>query len=340
MTDPADPLHIHVENRRAQPAVYQATPERMAAAVARHADLGVPVTFSVSCDLDSFDAEIGRADVLVLPTPILPDWRPRLYALKETAPRLKLVFQTGAGAERLMPLDWAPPGVPVTNNSGAHVEMAGQYVAMALLLLNNRIPVAATAKPERRWDRKFGTSLRGKTVLFVGFGSLAEAGAVHARHFGLRVLGVRRSGAAHPLCDEMAKPDGLHALLPQADFVFVTAPLTPETRGMIGTAELALMKPGAGFMNMGRAEIVDYQALDAALRAGRVAGAVLDVFNPEPLPPDSFLWGTPNLIITPHVGADDDALYIPNSLDVLFENLRSLRAGQPLRNVLDPALGY
>jgi phosphoglycerate dehydrogenase-like enzyme len=122
--------------------------------------------------------------------------------------------------------------------------------------------------------------------------------------------------------------------------VHVAAPLTDETRHLIDGAAMDAMKPGAGLVNFGRGPVVDVAALAERLRAGRLGGAVLDVHDPEPLPPDSPLWDVPNLILTPHVSSDDDVSYIPKTLDLVFANLGRLLAGRPLRNRVRPALGY
>ena len=122
--------------------------------------------------------------------------------------------------------------------------------------------------------------------------------------------------------------------------MFVAVPLTPETRNLLDARRQALMKPGAGLVNVGRAATVDYDALVANLRSGRLSGAVLDVFDPEPLPSGSSLWSAPNLVVTPHVSADDGDSYIALTLDLVFRNLERLLEGRPLVNVVRPELGY
>ncbi len=340
MSANAKALHVHVESRGEQSFVYHVTRERFDDALGRHGDIAGRIEASIGFDLEGFDEAIAAADVLVLPVPVPAAWRPRLYALAETAPRLKFVFQTGAGIEKLLPLDWLPPGVPLTNNSGAHAEKAREYVTMAVLMLNNRVPAFATAKSERVWDETFSTAARGKTAVVIGVGHMGGAAAEAAQALGLRVLGVRASGEPHPAVDEMFTPDRFSEVLPRADFVIVTTPLTERTRGLVDARALDLMKRDAGLVNMGRAPVVDYHALAERLTSGRLAGAVLDVFEPEPLPRDSVLWSTPNLIITPHTSSDDDALYIANTLDVLFANLRRQLAGRKVVNRVDPVRGY
>jgi len=239
-----------------------------------------------------------------------------------------------------MPFDWLPDGVVFTNNSGTHYPRAREYAAMSLLALNTHLPTVLTNQRDAKWEQIFSSVIAGKTVLIVGFGNMGRAAAEAAKGLGMRVLGVRRGTGDDALADEMHRPDALRDLLPRADFLLITTPLTDETRGMIGAAELDLMKPGAGIVNMGRAPVMDYDALRARLETGAIGGAILDVFTPEPLPPDSPLWRTPNLIMTPHNSTDDPQAYIPRSFDIFFDNLARFIAGEPLRNVIDTKLGY
>ena len=128
--------------------------------------------------------------------------------------------------------------------------------------------------------------------------------------------------------------------MPDCDFLLLTVPATPETHRLIDSRRLALLRPGAGVINMGRGSTLDPTALADALSEGRLAGAVIDVFETEPLPPSSPLWDVPNLIITPHVSSDDRRAYVPLTLDLVFENLGRLLAGRPLLNQVDPLRGY
>ena len=140
--------------------------------------------------------------------------------------------------------------------------------------------------------------------------------------------------------DEIHTPDNLDNLLPQADFVFVSTPLTTETANLIDRRRQSLMKHGAGIINVGRAGTMDYAALVENLESGHVSGAIIDVFDPEPLPADSPLWHAPNLLVTPHVSADDGDSYVPMTLDLVFSNMRRYLEGEPLENAVRPELGY
>ena len=134
--------------------------------------------------------------------------------------------------------------------------------------------------------------------------------------------------------------DGLQDVLSRADILFVCTPLTPETHHLIGAAEIARMKPGAGLVNLARGGVVDAAAVAAALASGHLSGALMDVFDEEPLPAASPLWDCPNLIITPHCSSDDADAYVPRTLDLIFENLRRLIDGRELRCAVRPELGY
>jgi len=202
-------------------------------------------------------------------------------------------------------------------------------------MLNARMPALVWSHRAKKWNRVFTDTLAGKTVLIVGVGAIGAGIAAHAKQFGMRVIGIRKSGKPQSNVDEMHTPDALHALLPRADFVLLNLALTPETKFVIGREELALMKKGAALGNMSRGGLVDPVALDAALRSGHLSGAAIDVTFPEPPPTDWPYWDTPNLMITPHVLSDDIEEYVPRTLDLFFDNLRRHFAGEPLTNLVD-----
>lgn len=333
MSASSDRFRLHVENLAAQPPLFHITPERFAMAAARHPAVAESIDVSYGWDGDIFEQAMVDADALI-------GWRFRRDDLARRAPNLSWIHFTGAGIEHVMPLDWVPPGVEVTNSRGVHAAKAGEFAAMAVLALNARLPFYATSKTLRRWDRVFVSGVAGKTVVIVGVGHMGAAAAARCKALDLHVIGVRASGGQCPSVDEMVTPAQLHAVLPRADFLVLTVPLTAGTRGMIGAAELALLKPECGLLNIARAGIVDYPALFERLRSGALSGAILDVFDPEPLPADSPAWDTPNLIMTPHVSSDDVERYAVDVLGQFLENLERRRAGEPMRNVVDPARQY
>jgi phosphoglycerate dehydrogenase-like enzyme len=196
-----------------------------------------------------------------------------------------------------------------------------------------------TNQRQARWDQLFNSSVAGKTLLVIGVGSVGGNAAGWAKKFGMKVVGIRRTAKKHKSVDEMHGPEALRKLLPKADVVLMATPHTSDTERMLGEKELALLKPGSGLINYSRASLVDYDALRKRLEKREIS-AVLDVFNPEPLPRDSPLWNTPNLIITPHASSDDSEAYTPKTLDLIMRNMARFMAGKKLMNVVDPKLQY
>jgi phosphoglycerate dehydrogenase-like enzyme len=260
------------------------------------------------------------------------------------APRLRWFQSWGAGADGLL----SQPGVMeagfiLTSTSGIHPIQMTEHVLALLLAFARRLPEALAAQREHSWRHMENAEvfeLAGKTLLLVGLGAIGRRTAQVAAGLGMRVVAIRRA-AAGPLdgVERVAGVEALPELLPEADFVVLLAPLTPETRGMIGEAQLRLMKRDAYLINVGRGGLVDEAALAAGLAAGWIAGAGLDVFAVEPLPADSPLWDLPNVIITGHYAGVSPA-YDDRAFAVFLDNLRRYRAGQPLHNVVDKRLGY
>lgn len=317
-------IHLHVENSADVNEVFDISPRRVRDALARHPELADRVRISIGYGGDILDRELATADAVFC-------WDFDRRNLRHRAPRLRWVHVHGAGVGHMMPLDWLPRGAVLTNSRGVHGQRATEYAFMAILMLNNRIPEMIANQNRARWQEVFNTGIEGKTLLIVGVGHIGSAVAAWAKRAGMRVLGIRRTGKARRNVDEMHTPRALHALLPRADFVLVSAPHTDASHRMIGAAELALCKPGAGLVNYSRAQLVDYDALRAKLEAGAMS-AVLDVFDPEPLPGTSPLWRTPNLVITPHCSSDDREQYTPRTLDLVFRNLKRFIEGRPLVN--------
>jgi glyoxylate/hydroxypyruvate reductase len=253
---------------------------------------------------------------------------------------LKWIHIHGAGVEHLRPFDWLPEQVILTNSRGVHGDRANEYLLMAILMLNNRVPRMVGNQVRRRWEQVYNTAIAGKTLLIVGVGHLGGGAARYAKKVGLKVIGVRRTGRPHRHVDRMYTPKDLPKLLPKADFVLCAVPLTSATQHLISRRELDLMKPSAGIINVGRAGVIDYEALAEKLGKDELSGAVLDVVPQEPLPPSSPLWKTPNLLITPHSSSDDEALYTPKTLDLFFRNVERFAARRPLVNRVNRELEY
>ena len=321
-------VHLHVENNRVLGPVFEASRQRVAQALAHYPGLGDRLRITIGYDGEVFAKHMKTADALF-------GWNfDRATIARGGAPRLKWVHAHGAGINHLLPLDWLPTRATLTNSRGIHAEKADEYTAMALLMLNNRLPESCTSQRLKRWEQTFSSSIVGKTVLIIGVGHIGGGAARWAKRFGLRVIGIRRSGRKHPHVEEMNTPDRLHELLPRADFVLMTTPHTGATTHLLGAKELRLMKDGAGLVNYSRANLVDYEALRKELNKGRLS-AMLDVFDPEPLPRSSPLWHTPNLVITPHCSSDDSERYTLKTLDLVFRNAERLITGKPLINRVD-----
>lgn len=330
---PSRKFRVHIENLRARPEVYQLTEARWVAACARHRALARRVEASIGWDSERLDDALDEADFLI-------GIRSRLERLAQRAPRLKWIHVTMAGVDRFLPLDWLPRGAVLTNNHGAHGVKAEQYMHMAYTMLNTRMAEIAVNQHARRWRQVFSPSIIGKTALVVGLGDLGQAAARAAKKLGLRVVGVSRSGKRVPGVDAAHKSAALDRLLPAADYVVLAVPLTPDTRNLMSRARLDRLKPTAGIINIARAQVLDTEALAGKLRNGGLAGAVVDVVDPEPLPPESPLWETPNLVITPHISCDDGEHYLDISLDLWFANFARFLQGRPLWNRVDARRGY
>lgn len=329
----ARPFRVHIENARSLMPVFIVRPDQYEPALERHPDLAGRIETSWGWDGETFERDAADADAII--TYRFPKER-----LAETAPKLKLLQILGAGVDYLLPLDWAPKGVTILTNSGAHVPKAAQSALMTILMAHARLPELYSSQRARVWNRVFTSTVEGRTLLIVGVGRIGGGAAEQAKALGMTVLGVRRSDAPHPAVDEMHPPEALPALLPRADIVMLNTALTPDTKFLIGAPELALMKQGASLINMSRGGLVDPAALDSALRSGHLAGAIIDVTYPEPPAADWPYWDTPNLIITPHVLSDDIDNYVPRTLDLFFNNVRSFLAGAPLTNVVDLERAY
>jgi phosphoglycerate dehydrogenase-like enzyme len=323
-------IRLHIQNDPLSPndAV---TPPRFAAAAREASDLHRRLRVTFGIDPPALEVGLREAEIL-----IVAHIDPRDLATR--APHLRWIQSTSAGVETVVPQ--LPSTVVLTNASGVHIPKGGEYGMTALLMLNHGVPHFVTRQRERRWDQIFMTPIAGRTVAIVGVGRIGGEVARLARRFGMRVLGVRRTDRPHRWVHRMYTTRNLRAAFRQADFVVVTTPLTPETRGLIGAKELDSLPRHAGLVNLGRGAVVDYDALAAKLWAKELSGAVLDVFHEEPLPPESPLWTTPNVILSPHCAVDDGRAYVPRCLDIFFDNLRRYLAGRPLRNVVDRSLGY
>lgn len=326
-------IRVHIENARNETEIFRITPALWDTACARHRGLARRLDVSIGWDGDILGDALKTAEIMIgVPA--------RREDLAQRAPRLRWVHATTAGIDGFLPLDWLPVRAAFTNNRGAHGVKAEQFMRMAYTLLHTRMPEIIAQQRDRKWRQLFTGGLAGRTALVVGLGDLGQAAARAAKQLGLKVIGVSRTGKKMRDVDRSYRTAALDTLLPHADFVVVAVPLTPETNRLLNRARLDRMKRDAGVINIARAPVADYDALRDKLTRGELAGAVLDVMEPEPLPPESPLWDTPNLIITPHISCDDGEHYIDITLDLWFENLGRFLNGKPLKNRVDPRRGY
>ena len=305
--------------------------------VFRDALTGVEV---LTLDGDALPPGIERAEAAAIA------WTgPPIDDILAAATRLEWLHQRGAGIDRIStPRLVASDRLVLTNGSGNHAINIAEHVFGLMLAFARQLPALVRAQDRREWRPPKASTLfelSGQTLAVVGAGALGCAVAVRAAAFGMRVRGVRRTpdGTLPPGFESMSALAGLDAVLGDADHVVITLPLTAETRGLFSTGRLAAMKRGARLYNVGRGAIVDPEALLAALRSGHLAGAGLDVTEPEPLPDDSPLWSEPGVIVTAHSSGQTPSSW-PRYEALLLENLRRFQAGEPLLNVVDKRLGY
>ena len=281
----------------------------------------------------------------------------------DRAPRLKWVQVHMAGIDALHdhPL-YTTSSIAITTTSGVHAATIAEYALTVILALAHRVPRMVEWRLKggwpadaQRWPLFVPTELRGAILGLIGYGSIGrELARMATTALGMRVLackrdpsrradeGYRLAGTGDPegtLPDAWFSPARLHELLARSDVVVMCAPLTAETRAMFGAAELATMKPSAFFVNVGRGASVDEAALAAALKARRLAGAAVDVFNQEPPPVGHPLYALENVIVSPHVSGFLTS-YDDRCTDLFAENLRRFQAGTPLLNLVDRARGY
>jgi len=323
---------VHVTHSSSIVESQLVTLARMRAAAKKFPGLLSRIEIVHGDDAAGLETSLPETDVLLLSGNI------DLSRLRERAPRLRWIQSCSAGVEKLAPA--IPAGVTLTNASGVHGPRGGEYGMTAVLMLNSRVPSFVSNQQAARWEQIHTTPLKGKTLALLGVGAIGSEVARLAKRFGMRVLGVTRSGKPHKSVDRMFRTKQLAQVLPKADFMLATLPLTPETNGLIGHAELDLLPRHAGVVNLGRGRVIDYDALREKLQNGELSGAVLDVFYEEPLPADSPFWSTPNLIMSPHCAVDDESVYVERCLDIFFGNLKRFLAGRPLENVVDTRLGY
>ena len=283
----------------------------------------------VATGVDGLDPEALSAEVALA--------KPALLAqVINDMPNLRWVQSTFAGVDPLL-REGLRRDYRLTGVKDVFGPLMSEYVFGQIIALERQFEALRAAQRERRWQPRPYRGLTGLTLGVAGLGSIGRHIAATGRHFGMRVLGYRRRPGEVEGVERVYAGDQFRAFLAEPDYVVLILPATAESRHLVDSAALAAMRPEAWLINVGRGAVVDEAALAEALRRGRIGGAVLDVFEQEPLPAESPLWGLDDCIVTPHVAAES----FPSDIVAIFlENWRRYRAGETLQHGIDFERGY
>lgn len=284
------------------------------------------------------EAELAKADAMYITNLTAERFR--------AATSLKWIHSPWVGVNRWLAIEEVVnSSVILTNGSGVIAGSVADQVLAFMLGLSRQMPQQWAAQQQKHWSAgadftKKMDELAGQTVGLVGYGAIGREIGRRAKAFGMSVIATRTNpGTPAEFLDQAFASEDLPQLLAASDWLVVTAPLTPQTDGMLGAAQFAQMKPTAYLINIARGQLVKEAELIEALQEGRIAGAGLDVFEREPLPAESPLWELPNVLITPHTAGIFQKLF-PRSVEFFCANLRRYLAGEPLENVVDKQRGY
>ncbi|MGB0010883.1 MAG: D-2-hydroxyacid dehydrogenase [Candidatus Sulfotelmatobacter sp.] len=266
-----------------------------------------------------------------------------LRELFRKCPNVRWIHTRAAGVERIVFPELIESSVIVTNGTGTFSSSLGEFVLAAILYFAKDLRRMVRNQAARMWEPFDVMAISGHTLGIIGYGDIGHAVASRVRPMGMRVLAIKRhvSQAYNEdnLVEQIYSPDRRLEMLPRCDYVVATAPLTIETRGMIGQPEFAALKPTAVVINVGRGPVIDEEALVRALSEGRIKGAALDVFNREPLPKDHPFYRLENVLLSPHC-ADHTHDWLDKAMELFLAQFERFRNSQPLMNVVDKKLGY
>ncbi len=336
-------IKIHVKNNHWAPGSFPSdaegeknftiTKEHLDQALKNFPEIQEKVEFFIDWDEDNFKSSMSNSDILLA-------WNFSTVNLKKIAPKLKWIHVISAGVEHLLPLNWMFNNLVLTNSSGVHAKNAGEYGLMSILMLQRHMTKIINNQKDKKFVSLFSNPIEGKTIVLVGTGSLGSSMSKLVAPLGANIIGVNRRGRKVEGCSKVITIDKIDSVLPEADFLYLAVPGTPETKNLISRERLNILKPTCGIVNIGRQSVMDYNALCEKLKKSEIAGAILDVFAPEPIEKNSKLWDTPNLIITPHVSSDDHGNYVKLTLDIFVKNLKLFIDNKKLNNQVDKKLGY
>nr|ALS92394.1 D-isomer specific 2-hydroxyacid dehydrogenase, NAD binding domain protein [uncultured bacterium] len=301
-------------------------------------ELPAETTIAAGNSVEAFTRAAADATV-ILTWSISGELLRQVFAI---TPRVRWIHSRSAGLDSvLFPALQASP-VTLTNGRGVFSNSLGEFVIGGALFFAKDFRRMIRSQAAGIWDQFDVEPLEGQTLAIVGYGDIGRAIAARARAMGMKVLALRRrpaESAGDSLVDEVFPPERKLEMLARADYIVASAPLTPETRGMIGEAEFAVMKPTAVVMNVGRGPVIDEAALVGALSARRIKGAALDVFDREPLPEGHPFYALDNVLLSPHC-VDHTPDWLPQAMRFFLQNFERFRKGEPLINVVDKQRGY
>lgn len=281
-----------------------------------------------------------KAKALMPGVEVLVTWWQNFRPDLPDYPALKWIHSLSAGVEDFTQPQVTEGKILLTNSRGIHGIPISEHVLAMMLSFSRGLHQFVKNQAQSKWQRVPLSELRGKTMGLVGLGSIGREIARLGAAFGMRVLAVKRSpGPPSEEVNRVVTLEGMEMVLRESDYLVIAIPLTAETRGLIGPKQLAVMKPTAILINIARGDVLDEGALITALEQGRIAGAGLDVFETEPLPPHSPLWQMENCLITPHTAAQSPQ-YMSRATDLFCRNLDAYIKGEPLPTLVDPKRGY
>jgi len=255
------------------------------------------------------------------------------------APRLRWIQALTAGVEGWLALPDLPESVALSCARGTHRVQMPENILGALFHLTKPYMAAALDQREHKWTRRVSSDIAGKTLGILGLGAIGQELARKAAVLEMRVIGTKRAPGPVPHVDRVYPPEGMAEVLGASDFVLLLLPVTAETRGIVNAKTLALMKPSAYLLNFGRGDLIVDDDLIAAVKARTIAGAVLDVFRTEPLPPEHPFWATEGILVLPHIGGNHPERDLVVA-ELFAENVRRFLEGQPLLHAVDRQRGY
>ncbi|MGH9652456.1 MAG: D-2-hydroxyacid dehydrogenase [Bryobacteraceae bacterium] len=296
---------------------------------------------SATTDPKDIERLARQAEVIVYSTlttdlPFADIWR--------HAKNVRWIHSLSAGVEPMLLPEVIASPVTITNARGVYKRSLAEFVVLGMLYFGKEVRRLIESQRAHRWDKFTVEWLPNKIMGIAGFGEIGRECAALAKPLGVKIYAVRRKpelSVSDPLADRVFAPSEWKSMLRELDFLVAAAPLTPETRHMIGAEEFAAMKPSAVVMNVGRGPVIDEQALIQALREKRLRGAALDVFENEPLPPDHPFWDMENVLVSPHnTDRTRDPDWLDLSMQAFVENFLRYVSGQPLEKVVDKQAGY